>query len=225
LARLFKSEEHGGHGYLHMVWGGDAAGVLPINRYHLLSLINPDGSTKSLVLNLMLQPAARLHGTVVGPDGKPLPGVRVTGLLAIPDGDMVLENASFALMGLNPRGTRKLVFFDNGKNLGKAVTIRGNETEPLKVQLEPYGWVLGQTVDTKGNPLPGTKLRFAPLGGPWCRGVTVETDRDGRFREALLPGQKYATCLPPGLRLLRRQDLLEVESGQIKDLGTLTFDH
>ena len=44
-------------------------------------------------------------------------------------------------MGLSPRGTRGLALLHAGTGLGKVLTIRGDETGPLTVRLEPPGSV------------------------------------------------------------------------------------
>ena len=63
-----------------------------------------------------------------------------------------------------------------------------------------------------------------PRGGPGLD-VQAQTDRDGRFRAALVPGQKYAFGLWTSRRLLRNVGEVEVESGRIKilDFGLARF--
>jgi hypothetical protein len=189
------------------------------NKYHALSLINPDEKAEPLALDLTLQPAAPLEGTVVGPEGKPLTGVHVIGLTALPK-DEVLDGASFTVTGLNPRRGRSLFFHHRDKGLGKVLTIRGDESGPLTVQLDPCGSVLGRIVDRDGKPVPEVKMRLIPVFAN-APVVTAQSDRDGRFREALAPGQRYRLELLSSRRLLREVPGLEVESGRSRDLGDL----
>src|SRR5262249_49343590 len=56
--------------------GPHGRGVLDENKYNALTIINPDSSAEAVALDLTLQAAGTLKGTVVGPDGAPLTGVR-----------------------------------------------------------------------------------------------------------------------------------------------------
>jgi hypothetical protein len=167
-------------------------------------------------LDFSLQPALTLRGMVVDPDGKPLTGVKVTGLSALPDYDEMLEGASFTVTGLNPVRSRDLFFYHRGKALGRVLTVRGDEAQSLMVQLQPCGWVIGRIVNREGKPVPGLRLHF-------FSDAAVETDGDGRFRAALVPGQKFGLALTYPHSLLRNMGALEVESGQTKDLGEQTL--
>src|SRR5262249_15114468 len=200
--------------------GADGRRNVSVNQYHTLSLINPDDRAESLALDLTLQPGRLLRGTVVGPDGQPLTGVKAVGLTALPEEEL-LDSASFTVMGLNSRGTRELIFYHSGKGLGTVLTIRGDKTGPLMVQLDPYGLIFGRLVDRGGKPVSGLGLSLH--GKDNSLYAAAETDRQGRFRVALLPGQKYSLQLWPGSRrLLKNVSEVEVESGGSKDLGDLT---
>ncbi len=191
-------------------------GMRCVDRYNALGLIHPDEETKSLRHDLTVQPARPLRGTVVGPDGKPLCGVVVCGLTSMPDAEL-LDGASFLVEGLNPRRTRDLSFHHKEKGLGKFLTIRGDETKPLTVHLEPCGVVLGRMVDKSGRPVSGVEIQFITEGNGLH--VMTETGRQGRFRAALVPGLPYK--LGTSTSLQRSFDALTVESGQSKDLGDL----
>ena len=180
-----------------------------IDRFNALALIRPATTATSLAVDLSVRPARRLRGTVVGPDGAPLGGVRVVGLTSMPDAE-VLPGASFTVEGLNPRRTRQLLFDHREKGLGKLVTVRA-EDGPLTVRLEPCAVVVGRVVDRAGKPVAGERVLFSPgkVKGP------DRTDEAGRFRTELVAGRKY-------LLILRRRRLaLEVEAGRTVDLGDL----
>jgi hypothetical protein len=189
-----------------------------VDRYNALALINPDGRAPSLVLDFTLRRARPLRGTVVGPDGEPLTGVHVSGLTSMPDAE-VLESASFTVEGLSPLVPRQLSFHHGEKQLGKVLTLRGEQTEALAVRLEPCGAAAGRVVDGDGKPVPGVPLWFGRLGlGLGARAVT---DPQGRFRATLVPGLKYRLLSSPACRLARDVGELEVGPGQTKDLGDL----
>jgi hypothetical protein len=222
LANLFTDgENHGGGSWLYM---GPPWGQRCIDRYNALTLIQPDEKEKSLRRNITVQATPPLRGTVIGADGQPLRGVRVCGLTSMPDAEM-LEGPSFLVEGLNPQRTRELSFHHPEKGWGKVLTIRGDETNELTVQLEPCGVVVGRLVDREGRPVPEVGIRFFSSG----KGLdaAAETDREGRFRAALVPGLPYRAGIqyqkgrtrPP--RLPRSVGDLTVESGHTKDLGEL----
>lgn len=195
-----------------------------VDRYNALCLIHPDEGTKSFVLDVTVQPARPLRGTVFGPDGQPLRGVKVCGLTSMPDAEM-LETASFMVEGLNPRRTRELSFYHKEKGLGKFLTIRGDESKPLTVQLEPCGEAIGRVVNRAGRPVPGVSMSFSGDGNGLA--VFADTNDQGCFRAALVPGLPYRWGGGTDLHhhLPRQVDALTVESGKTKDLGDLLLDN
>jgi RNA polymerase sigma factor (sigma-70 family) len=198
--------------------GPGQLGDLPIKKYHALALINPSEEAQSRVLDLPLRAGQTLQGTVLGPDGEPLPGVQVVGLTALRDCES-LEGASFTVTGLNPQGSRTLFFQHRGKKLGKVVAIRGDTVQPLTVKLNPCGTVTGRLVDERGNAMPGVRLHLGEDDGAGY--AMARTDPLGRFRMELFPEQKYCWTYPHGLRT--PQGAVQVESGQSKDLGELVL--
>jgi hypothetical protein len=198
--------------------GEKGQGILWEYRYHALSLINPNEGANSPALDIALHPARPLRGTVAGPDGRPLTGLTAFGLTAVPDEEK-LGGASFTVRGLNPREVRHLVFQHPGRSLGKLLTVPGDRAEPLAVRLEPCGSVVGRTVDKGGKPVPGVYVQFG--GEVTCLGAQAETDPQGRFRVALVPGQRYWARLLTTRPLLRPAGDVEVEPGRVKDLGDM----
>jgi hypothetical protein len=222
LASLFHDgPNHGGGQRPCTDAGAHGRGILQVDKYNVLSLIDPDERAEFLALDLTLQRARALQGTVVGPDGKPLTGVQVIGLTALPEGEM-LESESFTITGLNSRRSRDLFFHHRGKSLGKLLTIRGDRIEPLTIKLDPCGSVLGRLVDKRGKPIPGVTVLFYPEGKSLDN--VADTDRDGRFRLNLVPGQKYSLQLSSYRRLLRDVGKVAVESSRSNDLGDLVLD-
>jgi RNA polymerase sigma factor (sigma-70 family) len=197
--------------------GANDWGTVHVIKYHALALINPPEREQSLSLDLTVQTGRRLRGTVVAPDGKPLTGVRVTGLTALPDHEL-LSSASFTVRGLNPRCTRELCFYHRDKALGRIVTVRGDETRPLTVRLDPCGSVRGRLVDKNGKPVSGITVSFLRRQN-WFD--AFETDREGRFRAALVSGAKFSLGLASLRPLLRDVGEVEVNSGRSRDLGDL----
>ncbi len=181
-------KNHGGGSWIHVAVGGGIQWRRCVDRCNTLSLINSDERAKSLALDFTVIPARPLHGTVDGPDGKPLPGVRVCGLTSMPDAE-TLESASFTVEGLNPRRTRELSFYHKEKSLGKVITVRGDETKALSVQLEPCGVVIGRLVDKADMPVQGEGIWF--VCGNTGFQARAATDHQGRLRASLVPGLIY----------------------------------
>jgi RNA polymerase sigma factor (sigma-70 family) len=205
-------------------YGEIGQGVVRVNRYHALTLIKPEPTQESVMLDFEVEPARTLQGAVTGLDGKPLTGAEVAGLIASSDAAEVLEGASFTLLGLNSQRSRDLYFHHKELRLGKFLTIPGDENKPLTVQLVPCGTLIGRMVDKSHKPSPDLHVQLTRLAEGYCLTVArTATDTDGRFRiDGLVPGVKY-TFVPS--RPLRT-DLgeLEVNSGQSKDLGELVLE-
>jgi RNA polymerase sigma factor (sigma-70 family) len=220
LATLVKDGITREFGYHLRVGTGIGESVVSPERYHDLALINPGKGPEPRAFDLTVQRARPIRGTVVGPDGAAISGVRAFGLSTF-DQMAVLEGASFTVHGLNPRSTRTVVFLRNDLGLGKTLTLVGDEAEPLTVQLEPYGAVVGRLVDANGKPIAELGLLLVGRNCPVDGDAYAKTDAQGQFRAALVPGCKYR--LEPGLphRLTRAIEDVGVTSGEIKELGDL----
>jgi RNA polymerase sigma factor (sigma-70 family) len=186
-----------------------------VDRYNALALIKPDGRAAPAKLDFVLHRARPLRGTVVGPAGEPLAGVKVCGLTSMPDAE-VLPSAAFTVEGLNPRVPRQMSFYHGEKRLGKTLTLRGEPPEALTVRLERCGEVIGRVADRAGEPVAKMTVAFSRPGNGMD--VLVKTDPQGRFRAALVPGLGYGYGVP---RLIGDLDELEVGPGQVRDLGDL----
>jgi hypothetical protein len=102
-------------------WMGMAVGgPLLQSNYNALVLLEPKESDKALVKDITVEQARERKGRVVGPDGQPISGVTVTGLLPRHWGQYTetLQGADFTVRGINPRANRQIVFHHKGKNLG-----------------------------------------------------------------------------------------------------------
>jgi hypothetical protein len=138
-----------------------------------------------------------------------------------------LKSAAFTVLDLHPVRTRDLFFYHKGKNLGQFVKIRGDQSEPLKVELQSCGSASGRVIDKDGKPVRGLHFSVCrdinPNGS--CR-VDVQTDRDGRFHaEGLVPGQKYCLRRPHEANVVDPASLREftLKPGEKIELGDVTF--
>jgi RNA polymerase sigma factor (sigma-70 family) len=214
LAALCKAADGGASAWNHIADRPARSPARVVDRYNALALINPAGREAPAKLDFILHRARPLRGTVVGPDGEPLAGVKVCGLTAMPDPE-VLQSASFTVEGLNPQVPRQLIFSHGEKRLGKVLTLRREQTETLTVRLEPCGEVIGRVVDRASKPVAGMRVWFFRSENDLS--VLAQTDPQGRFRAALVPGLEYRVPR----RLIKDFDELEVGPGQVRDLGDL----
>ena len=121
-----------------------------------------------------------------------------------------------------------------GRKLIGSVYLKGDETGPLTIRLQPYGTITGRIVDEDGRPRGGLGIMNA--GGsmperPAEQGILpggnngggIRIGRDGRFRiEGLVPGLKYGADASEGLNYLGElfRDLI-VTPGEVKELGDI----
>ncbi len=203
-------------------------------NFHTLVEINPKAGEESITCDVTLDPSRSLKGTVLGPDGKPLAGARVSGLKDMGYWENEpLPGSDFMVESLKPNRTRLLQFRHEGKKLSGSMVVRGEEKDPLRVRLEPWGILTGRLVTPEGNPLTSVHVNC------WTEvsenGSTVhETfqqqihpDKDGRFRiEGLAAGVKYKldvarSNISQAISGAEPKNLT-VRSGETKDLGDLT---
>ncbi len=189
---------------------------------HTYAEINPADKAESVTCDLVLDPGAMPHGTLVGPDEKPLTGAQALGLTAYSRSRnwtrAPLKGDAFTVYGLSSTEEREVVFVHAGKQLAGVVHIRGDAKEPLLVKLESWGTVTGRLVGTDGMPRPGLLLqaddRFLP-------GISPQADKEGRFRiSGLAPGVKYTLhVVQNGQPAAEVSAGLTLKAAETRDLG------
>jgi RNA polymerase sigma factor (sigma-70 family) len=191
-----------------------------------LAAIDPPPGRAAFRRNVTLDPGDTLRGTVLGPDGKPLAGVRTLGLSGWVGWSRPLETASFTVSAFNPRRPRRVYFVHPARHLAAVLDLSRDGHTPLTVRLAPGAAVTGRLVDADRQPQANVRLSvaFRFHWGPFSYLIVgyfpgeVRTDRDGRFRvDGLLPGQQFQ--LYEGSADLR--SFTDLRAGQTKDLGDL----
>jgi RNA polymerase sigma factor (sigma-70 family) len=206
--------------YLRLAVGENVVGSpLSVVAYNALVLLEPGEKEETLVKDVALEAPQELKIRVVDPDGQPLKGVRVRGLLRY--NEEILQGAEFTVRGINPKANRQLVFYHKDKNLGFFLKeLRGGASEPLTIKLQACGSVSGRLVDQDKEPLAGVRLEvrggaMAGLGGA----QVILTDKKGRFQAVgLVPGQEY-TVRQPFTSPASFVASVVAECGKNKDLG------
>jgi hypothetical protein len=169
-------------------------------EYHAFVQVNPAEDAKDVACDVVLDPGQSVQGTIVGPDDKPLSGVRMMDLKLVWTNPRPLTSPHFTATVQDPRNPRWLYFHHREKQLGAAVLVRGDEEKPLTVRLKPCGSVTGLMLDADGKASPKeviygrseSKHMSIATGRWWHLYVSGHKDMEGRFRiDGLIPGVKY----------------------------------
>lgn len=219
-------------------FGGGPGFLRELNAVKWLDL---DPGAGVVEQNLSLERGATAKVRIQDPQRKPLSGVIVSGIDAVPVHHIhkafVAPEAECTIVALEPSHPRQVVFYHAERRLVGTLIVRGDEKEPLTVQLAPTGAVAGRLRNADGEPIQGAEIEVA-AGGPrpfssltslylYLNGtrLTARTDKEGRFRlEGVVPGSKFSI----GIRLRGafldggpRTRQLQVKPGETIDLGAI----
>ena len=186
-------------------------------NYSALARIDPAKGAEPVMRDVTLDLGWTFTGTVLGPDRKPLDGVRGWGLWVREK----TNTAEFTVPAFNPRRPRDLFLKHPAKGLVGMVPPPKSNGGSVTVQMEPGAVVTGRLLDANGQPWADVELSVSfrmKLGSHrWSYSPEpIKTDQNGRFRiDTLLPGYEFVLShdgneLPFGDGL---------RSGQTKDLG------
>jgi RNA polymerase sigma factor (sigma-70 family) len=220
------------HTYPHLLFA---------RHYHTLVEVNPAADARQLTCDLLLDPGHTLKGEVHGPDGKPLVGVRVSGLRTY-GGHGLWENEplktpAFTVTGLDAEQPRLLEFTCVEKKLAGSVVVKREDKGPLAVKLVPAAALTGRLVTPEGKLVTDGELmaRSGAIDQPQPRNAdptvgsfpaAIRPDKDGKFRiEGLVPGLTYYLGFVKGMYGHRLSGdaggKLTFEQGQTRDLGDI----
>jgi RNA polymerase sigma factor (sigma-70 family) len=213
---------------------GHTARTLYLESVQAYRLISPDKPGESLACDFELIPGKSRRFEVVGPDDKPVTGVSVFGLRdsLTETRNLDRDESAGTALGLDPESARRLTFLHADRKLAGHVTLRGNEAEPVRVKLEPWGAATGRVLDPDGKPLADAKVEIYHRVGRSLAELysahrlsreRIRTDAEGGFRvDALVPGIKYEIVISKrGLTGYQSKwfEGVTVESGKTTDLG------
>jgi protocatechuate 3,4-dioxygenase beta subunit len=208
---------------------------------HIEPLLNQSGykvidaaaGTESVTVDLQFDPGRSISGTIVGPDGSPVAGCTITGLMAAYDPRKTLTDANFTAVALDPERPRTLAAISADRRLAGAIKVSGAETSPPVLKLRPTGSVTGRVIDADGKPVAKAQVmifyrdnvlhRLAPSAQTFNRSWT-EADADGRFRvDGLIAGQQFGIGFEVKGRMLdvAKPRGYTITPGESKDLGDI----
>ncbi len=205
--------------FLQIAHPGGVISSISQTNYNALELINPAEDSAAMKRDFALTAGRKIEGKVTDADGKPLVGATVIGLTSHVFHVDRLESDAFTVKTVDPRRGRHLHFYHKPRNLGLAMDLKGDETGPLTVRLQPCGSASGRLVGANNEPVTGAVIVFNRGRTAGASEIWGKTDADGKFQVAgLIPGEQYtASTSRDHLRMFR--DVV-VEPGEKKDLGT-----
>ena len=206
--------------------------------YQAFGVIDPKVDGGGVTCDLQVVPALKRPGKVVGPDGQPLPGATVAGLLGRFDEPRILPSADFTAEALDPTRFHYLLAIHRARKLAGTCVVSGGATEPIVLELKPWATIVGRLVDADGLPHEGVRgnVGYRPEDGTFMvnnsgslHGEGITTDREGRFRfDGLIPGLSASLHFSSHGSPLMPNDLIErlkLRPGELRDLGDLTTLH
>jgi hypothetical protein len=213
-------------------------GMAMIAEFNAIKEVNLDSKTGVATVDLQVDPGKTLTLKVVGPDGKPLGGIKVSGTTDLFAGIAYLQDSAMVqVRGLDGTKPRRVTVTQEGRKLVGSMYLKGDETGERTLRLEPWGELVGRVVDEYGQPVKGLQVaaKRGTFPGPLIdqeqlpgtnQAPGIVTDGEGRFRATgLVPGLKYGGQGIDDSKMIGFVGFLfsdvRVSPGEVKDLGDL----
>ncbi len=124
-----------------------------VGNYHVLGAVNLDPRRESATVDLQVDPGRSLTLTAVDPEGKPIGGTTVAGIAELLSAtEYAQESPTIEIHALDPSKPRRVTITHAARKLVGSVYVKGDETGPLTVRLQPWGTITGRVIDDEGRP-------------------------------------------------------------------------
>ena len=160
-----------------------------MHAYQALIPIDVPTGVRLAIPDITVVPGRTQHVQMIGPDGRPVAGARVSSLQdQRSNGGEPLIGSELTFIHANPGKPETIVVLQADRSLGATVALKGDEADPIRLSLQPTGTVTGRLVDEAGHPRSDVYLaieqHFRTRGGSISseRFDPVTTGPDGRFR-------------------------------------------
>jgi RNA polymerase sigma factor (sigma-70 family) len=136
-------------------------GPISLATYHAYRVINPPADAAALDVEIAIARAPSRLLRFFGPDGRPVRGVTVSGLMAPPLPMVVLDGWEAEVLALDPARPRELIAISNDGMYFARTVVRVADPPRRTIWLEPIGSVSGRLLDAAtGRPLAGYQAMF-----------------------------------------------------------------
>lgn len=207
--------------------------IEPLFNQSGYKVIDPAAGTESVTVDMKFDPGWSISGTIIGPNGEPVAGCTITGLMAAFDPRKTLTDANFTAVALDLERPRTVAAMSADRKLAAAIKVSGAEKTPPVIKLQPTGTVTGRLTDADGKPVANAQvsvfysdnvvnqLRSANIFDR----ATTTTDADGRFRaEGVMAQQRFGVGFAVKGRMLdstpKSRDMT-MTPDETKDLGDI----
>jgi len=170
-----------------------------LEPYQALVPINPGSGERTVIPDIVVVPGRTQHVHVAGPDGRPVPEIRVFGEVKGSLGGELVSGYEFTFVHTKP-GTAQAILVDRpDESAGGLLLVKGDESDPIRLTLQSTGSVIGRLVDEEGRPRPSVPLRVTEdLKTTRFESSSKfgKTDAEGRFQiKGFVPGISYQVSI------------------------------
>ena len=155
--------------------------------------IEPPANLVPLEIDMPITSGVDVVGKIVDPNGKPLSGAVVDGLIQY-QGWSTTKDDTFRVQGYYLDQPRELFFHHPERNLAGYFKLEQSPATDLTIKLLPATAIRGRLIDQQGQPLAGIQISAAgvPYKDPQDPAAIITTGTDGRFEiRGLVAGHKY----------------------------------